>query len=291
MELRHLRYFVALAGSLNFTRAAERVHVSQSTLSHQIRQLEDEIGQRLFERVGKRVFLTEAGESFIEHAERALSQIDSGLGALKKSPASISGTVRVGATHSFNLEFIPECVARFLKRNPTVHMHVEELSADTIVQRVEAGELDLGIAYRPLQSTHLRFEPLYNEELLFVVNPAHPFARRKRLRMIELHREPLALLTSEFSTRRMLEEDFRACGAEPNVVAEFNTMAAIMQLVARMPISTITAASAVGEATALVLVPLESPTPMRTPGLLLADRTLSRQAQAFLKLLRRQAAS
>eukprot|EP01041_Mallomonas_annulata_P030694 gene30694-52877_t len=84
MELRHLRYFLALASSLSFTPAAERVHVTQSTLSHQIRQLEDELGCPLFDRVGKRVALTEAGETFLAHATRAIQEVDQGVGALKE---------------------------------------------------------------------------------------------------------------------------------------------------------------------------------------------------------------
>ena len=107
MELRHLRYFVALAECLNFTRAAERVHVTQSTLSHQIKQLEDEVGRALFERIGKRVVMTEPGEVFLEYASKALREVDQGLGALKQDAAALAGEVRIGATHTFNLELIP----------------------------------------------------------------------------------------------------------------------------------------------------------------------------------------
>src|SRR5690606_25702982 len=101
MELRHLRYFIAVASSLNFTRAAERVHVTQSTLSHQIRQLEEEIGQALFERKGRRVVLTDAGESFLAYATRAMTVIDQGLSELKQSVVSMTGEVRIGTTHTF----------------------------------------------------------------------------------------------------------------------------------------------------------------------------------------------
>lgn len=132
MELRHLRYFVALAECLNFTRAAERVHVTQSTLSHQIRQLEEEVGKRLFDRVGKRVLMTEAGELFLGHAASALKEVDQGLSALKESASGLTGQLRVGATHTFNMGFIPECVAAMLLRHPTVNVTVSELTADDI---------------------------------------------------------------------------------------------------------------------------------------------------------------
>ena len=102
MELRHLRYFTALADCLNFTRAAERVHVTQSTLSHQIRQLEDEVGRPLFERVGKRVVLTDAGELFQSYALRALKEVDQGSGCCAKracrSPARCASARRTRST-------------------------------------------------------------------------------------------------------------------------------------------------------------------------------------------------
>src|SRR5436190_100054 len=115
MELRHLRYFVALADCLSFTRAAERVHVTQSTLSHQIRQLEEQVGQPLFERIGRRVVTTEAGELFLGFATRALREVDDSIAMLKPGGGGLSGLVRIGATHTFNIGLIPECVALFLK--------------------------------------------------------------------------------------------------------------------------------------------------------------------------------
>jgi len=291
MELRHLRYFVALAGSLNFTRAAQRVHVTQSTLSHQIRQLEEEIGQPLFDRVGKRVYLTEAGDTFLAYAARALREVDQGLGELKARDTPMSGVVRVGATHTFNQGFIPSCVARFLTRNPTVRVLAEELPADLIVNRLSAGQLDLGVAYRPELPGGLRFEPLFNEELVLAVAPTHPLAKRRRIRMIELHREPLALLPSSFSTRRLLDECFAAAGAEPQVCAEMNTISALLGVVSRMPIATIAAVNAVPAGLDLALIPLESPTPIRTPGLLFNETAPQiRPVRAFAALLRKTAA-
>jgi len=267
MELRHLRYFVALADCLNFTRAAERVHVTQSTLSHQIRQLEDEIGKPLFDRVGKRVVITEQGELLLGYAAKALKEIDQGMGALKESSKGLIGTLRVGATHTFNLGFIPECVATLLARHPTVKVTANELTADDIGARLASGDLDLGISYRPRTVSELWFEPLYNEQMVLVVSPEHPFARRKRLRLVELHRHPMVMLPETFATRGVLDECFRACGAEPLVVAEMNTIVPMLGLVERTQIGAIVSENAVQQRSPLCVVPLESPTPMRTPGI------------------------
>lgn len=280
----------ALAECLNFTRAAERVHVTQSTLSHQIRQLEDELGRALFERAGKRVVITDAGEVFLEFAARALREVDQGLGALKASSRELRGEVRVGATHTFNLGFIPECVATFLARHPMAKVVVNELSADEIGTRLHAGELDLGVAYRPAVQGDLSFEPLYNEEMVLVVSNEHPLARRKRIRMVELHAQSLVLLPKTFATRTLLDESFQACGAEPVIVSEMNTIAPMLGLVARTRIGAIVAINAVPQGAGLRVVPLESPTPIRTPGILRKRETKQTlQTRSFSSIIRQLA--
>src|SRR3954462_3251234 len=125
MELRHLRYFVALADCRSFTRAAERTHVTQSTLSHQIRQLEAETGQPLFDRIGRKVVTTEAGELFFAFASRALKEVDQGVAMIRPAASSLSGQVRIGAPPPFNLGLTRECVALFLAPPPAVQVRVE----------------------------------------------------------------------------------------------------------------------------------------------------------------------
>jgi len=290
MELRHLRYFSALAGSLNFTRAAERLHVTQSTLSHQIKQLEEELGALLFDRIGKRVALTEAGEAFLHHATRALQEIDRGLGALREDAQAAAGELRIGSTHTFNLGFIPDCIAGFQQRYPGVRVMVDELAADLIAERLQQGTLDLGIAYRPAAPGPLQFEPLYNEEMVLVVAGNHPLARRKRVRMVELHRLPMVLLPASFATRQMLDECFRSCGAEPQMVAEINTLAPIMGLVAKTQLAAIVSANAVQPNSGLATVRLESPTPVRTPGMLWSPKAReSAPTRAFAAIVRKVA--
>lgn len=128
--------------------------------------------------------------------------------------------------------------------------------------------LDLGISYRPRTVGDLWFEPLYNEQMVLVVSPQHPLAGRKRIRLVELHRQPLVLLPEAFATRAMLDECFRACDAEPLVVVEMNTLAPMLALVERTQIGAIVSENAIRERSTLRAVPLESPTPMRTPGIL-----------------------
>ena len=289
MELRHLRYFVALAECLSFTQAAARAHVTQSTLSHQIRQLEDEVGQALFDRIGRKVVTTEAGELFLAFATRALKEVDHGIAMLQPGGGALTGQLRVGATHTFNIALIPECVALFLARHPTMRIGIEELPADQIGARVLAGELDLGIAYRPSAPSPLWFEPLYNEEMVLAVAATHPLASRKRIRMVELHQQRLVLSPGYFATRAMLEECFRQSGAEPIVVAEMSSVAPMLGLALRSPVGAIVAANAVPAGmTGLVMIPIESPTPIRTPGILWRqDGATATAAQSFAVIVRK----
>lgn len=268
MELRHLRYCVALAEVQNFTRAAERTHVTQSTLSHQIKQLEDELEVALFNRDGKSVSLTQAGRDFVDTITPILKQVDAAVGALKASPDQLTGELRIAATHSFNVQLIPQCLAAFMETFPQVKVIVEELSGDQIAQGLESGTLDLGISYRPAVPRGLWFEPLFNEELKLIMSPNHPLAKRKRVRMVELNGLPLALLTRNFSTRQLLDECFEAAGAEPQVVAEMNAISPMVELVRRTRLCSIVSDNALSGEPDLIAVALENPTPIRTPGLL-----------------------
>lgn len=269
MELRHLRYFDALAETLNFTRAAERLHVTQSTLSHQIRQLEDELGCELFDRSTRHVHLTEAGELLRSYTLPALQQIDRGINALRPDAADpMRDSLRLGTTHSFATRLVPMCVSSFIASAPSTVISVRELSARQIAEQLAAGELDLGVSYRPQDAPELWFEPLYHEELKLVVAADHPLARRRRVRMVELHGQRMVLLPREFSTRQLLDEAFEAAGAEPAVIAELNSIAPMIELIRRTGLAGIIAETAVTRTPDLAIVPLEDPTPRRSPGLL-----------------------
>lgn len=268
MELRHLRYFAALAEQLNFTRAAKMVHVTQSTLSHQIKQLETEVGHRLFDRIGKRIVITDAGEQFLTRVTRALREIDEGLRDTRGSGHQLGGHLKIGVTHTFNLSLIPSCIATFLSDHPAVRITVKELAADAVEEGVLAKEFDLGIAYRPHSPRRIAFEPLYNDEMALAVAPQHPLAARKRVRMIELHRQALALPTEDTTTRQMLDEWFRSVGAEPVVVVEIDAIASLLAVVRGLNIAAIVSRQAISQIPEVRVVPLENPTPMRTPGIL-----------------------
>jgi LysR family transcriptional regulator, cyn operon transcriptional activator len=286
MELRHLRYFVALAEQLSFTVAAEKVHVTQSTLSHQIRQLEDELGCRLFDRENKRVSMTQTGEAFLERVQNALREVDEGIWTVRLAADEMSGVVRIGTTHTFNMRIIPRCMALLLERHPSVRMEVLEMSGDDIAAALLRGELDIGVTYKPQNAPELRFEPLYSEEMLLAVGENHPFAQRRFVRTAELHLQRVVLLPRTFATRALLEECFRMANATPVVVAEMNAIAPMIELVSITNIAAIVSEHALRRDDVRI-IPLESPTPVRSPGLLWrGDETRSPAARAFASIIR-----
>ncbi|WP_372387393.1 LysR substrate-binding domain-containing protein [Xanthomonas axonopodis] len=268
MELRHLRYFSAVAELLSFTRAAERLHVTQPTLSHQIRQLEGELNVQLFERVGRQVRLTEAGEIFRAHTAPALAQIDVGVKALRNGEPSPVRQLRIGAIPSFHMRILPRCVSQFLRTQPDHEVIVEELLLDGIVTGLIEDRLDLAISYLPPHDTRLWFEPLYQEELRLVVGRNHPFARRRHVRMAELHQVRMAVLPLSLKTRQLTDEALKMAGAQPIFVAQANTAPSVIELVRATDLVTILAESALKPDDDLCVLPLHDPTPIRTPGLM-----------------------
>jgi LysR family transcriptional regulator, cyn operon transcriptional activator len=268
MELRHLRYFDAVAETLNFTRAAERLHVTQSTLSHQIKQLEEELGTPLFDRSGKHVRMTEAGEILRSHMTPALEQIDLGVQALRQPGEAITGSIRLGTTPSFNTRMVPQCVATLLNSYPGIAVSVEELAAGQILKRLRSGHLDIAVSYPPGEGSDLWFEPLYNEELRLVVAKDHPLARRRRVRMVELHNVRMVLLPAQFLTRKLLDDCFEQAGAQPLVVAQINSVTPMIELIRQTDLAGIITETAVQPSADLRVIPLEDPTPIRTPGML-----------------------
>ncbi len=288
MELRHLRYFSALAAELSFTRAAEKVHVTQSTLSHQIKQLENEIGQPLFSRIGKRVVITEAGEVLLSRVSKALREIDDGIRDLKGTTEPLQGKLQIGSTYTFNIKFVPVCVGVFLRRHPNVSVTVLELSASDVEEQLDREAIDLGIAYRPAHRPGFIFEPLYIDEMVLAVGKDHPLAARKRIRLAELHQHTLVLQTKDSDTRQILDSNFKSVGAEPVIVAEMNAAGPMLSLVQQSNLGAIVSKHVASEFDKVSFIALESPTPMRTAGILLKSSKLKTLAcQSFISVIRK----
>ena len=217
MELRHLRYFLAAADALHFTKAAEALNVSQPTLSLQIKELERELGTPLFDRVGRSVRLTAAGELFRRHAVAGPARSRAGSRGRRGPPGIAAGAAAGGGDSLLQRGPDPRAIASFRQRYPAVSALIERTSGRAIEQGLVAGSLDLGIAFAPPESPHIEAETLFDAEIVLITTPDHRLARRARVKLAELDRLPLVLPTREFATRRLLDDRMReARAAQPH---------------------------------------------------------------------------
>lgn len=291
MELRHLRYFEAVAAELSFTRAAERLGVSQPGLSHQIRQLEQELGAPLFDRIGRRIQLTPVGRAFARHARDALRAIERAKSEAAEMVEMTGGVLRVGAIQSVNAYLIPPTAAAFRAEAPMMRLQICEHKPHAIEAMLLAGDLDVGVAFAPPEADGLSAETLFEEPLVGVVDRARSERWPGEIGLGALADRPLALLSDRMQTRRILDSAFAEVGAEPQPAIEANSIESLLRTVLGTDLCAVLPSRAVigrHEVRALRLV---DPTPRRTLALLRengAHRT--RSALAFERLLRAQIA-
>lgn len=193
MELRHLRYFIAVAEEENVTRAASRLHVSQPALSRQVRDLEEELGVQLFERSAKAVHLTPAGKVFLEEARAVMHRAAEAVQAARNAAVSGRGELLVGYAPSLTVRILPPTLRAFQLRLPQVRVALNDLSTGEMLTQLREGKLQIAFLVRPSRGMlrGLRFEDLTQDRMCLAVAPKHPFARRKSVPLAEVVREPI----------------------------------------------------------------------------------------------------
>jgi LysR family transcriptional regulator, cyn operon transcriptional activator len=268
MELRHLRYFLAVADTRSFTRAAERLHVTQPTLSHQIKQLESMVGTVLFDRSTKEVGLTAAGKLFKPYCERILKEIEASALAISELEGLMRGTLRMAVFHSFSHSMLPPIMSEFALRYPGVHVITRLVPRLDMERELINAELDMAVAYIAGDNDQLVAEPLFEEELVLVVGSKCPQAGRKSLPMRELAKLPLVLLTPEFGARQFVDRFFSETGQHPHVVLEMNAIDPILATTRNSGLATVLSAGAILDASGLHIVRLTDPAPKRMVGIL-----------------------
>ncbi|GAP34318.1 LysR substrate-binding domain-containing protein [Piscinibacter sakaiensis] len=287
MEIRQLRYFLDIAETEHLTRSAQRLFVTQSTLSHGLRQLEESLGVVLFDRLGRGLKLSPAGAAFRSHAQRALKEVEAGRVALADLDGLRSGRLAVGAFPTF-LHGIAATVAAFNRAHPGVAVEVRSLRAAAIEQQLLVGELDLGVGAYPAEQAEIEAEPLFDERLVLVVGPGHAWARRRRVGLAALDAAPLALLPRSFSMRRVLDEAFRAAGVRPRLQVEMEPVESLLSLCRHDSLASIVPERAARDAPGLRSIVLHDAPQLRRVAGLLWRRGASRSAaaQAFAQRLR-----
>lgn len=197
MELRHLRYFVAVAEAQNVTRAAARLHVSQPPLSRQIRDLEDELGVALFHHGAKSVRLTEAGRVFLTEAVAALRRVDEAVQMVKAVASGQQGEIQVGFAPSLTVEILPCALRHFQETNPGVRVKLHDLSTQGMLRGLREGSLHVALMIQTSAKVMdgLVFEELRRYPVCMAAHPAHPLARARKVGLEHIAKERLIAYT------------------------------------------------------------------------------------------------
>jgi DNA-binding transcriptional LysR family regulator len=235
MDLRHLRYFVAVAGEQNITRAAAKLHVSQPPLSRQIRDLEEELGVELFRRTPRSITLTGPGRLFLGEAQAVLRRADEAVAAVQVAARRERRQLRLGYAPSLTVELLPRVLKLFEQSSPGTRVSLHDLSSGECVDRLEAGKLDLALTVRPPASRrcNLAFEKLIEYPLHAAVPVSHPLARKRTLPMAQLARERLVAYSRDeypeyLGQLRLL---FRSYKSEPDVAEECDSASSLIAAV------------------------------------------------------------
>ncbi len=240
IEIRHLRYFLAVSQTENFTRAAERLRISQPSISEQITQLELALRTPLFRRVGKRVFLTEAGAEFRKSAEVVLRKLDDACTSVSEIAGLLRGHVDVGVIPALHLAWIPDVIGRMAQKHPGVTVGVRELASSDVETEIEAGRLDVGFGIMTRNSPSIRYERLVTQPFsLIVPTQASKFAGSTTVSLKQIDGERLVLLPDSFDMRRCADAVLLHARVRPRVTFEIDSIDSVLSTVVHAGIPTL----------------------------------------------------
>jgi LysR family hydrogen peroxide-inducible transcriptional activator len=231
MELHQLRYFVAVAQSASFSRAAERCAVSQPSLSQQIGKLERQLNQRLFDRLGRRVVLTDAGRLLLDRAASILAAVDDAERWLRDADNLEGGQLTVGAIPTISPYLLPPTLERFGKRHPQVEVTVHEDVTRQLLAAILVGDIDLALVALPIEDARLQAEALLTEPLLLALPPRHRLVRRKSITLDDLRDERFILLSEMHCLGEQVLSFCRANGCEPKLACRSVQIATVQSFI------------------------------------------------------------
>jgi DNA-binding transcriptional LysR family regulator len=232
VEIRQLRAFVAIAESGTFTAGALRVHVTQAAISMQIRQLENELGARVFVRAPRHVILTEAGEHLLQRARHILREHDAALDEIAELAGAERGRLRIGSASAMVLtDQLPGILKELRKQHPAAEVSVISGTSETLVEQILAGELDIAFVSLPVDARGIQTERLSDDQLVAIGSPRHRFAKQKTISAYTLAGEKLILGERGGNTRKMIDQFFAQAGVSLHVAMELSRQTAIRRMV------------------------------------------------------------
>ncbi|SRR5581483_6640331 len=288
MQIHQLRYFCAIARTGSFTRAARQEHVAQPSLSQQVRKLEDELGTKLFDRLGRTVRLTQLGKAFLPHAESILRQVTTATAEIQEMAGAEHGKLVIGAIPTIAPYFLPSRLASFARKFPRVQISVIEEMTNELLNLLQQGAVDLALLALPVPGINCFCHELFRERLYVVVPQNHRFSSSRQLRLAQIENDPFLLLKEGHCFR---ENTLSVCGRarlQPNVVFESGQFATILAMVAAGTGVSLVPEMAVEERPGCRFIPLADAGAYRRVGILqLKHHFRSRVHDAFLQHLRR----
>lgn len=289
MDFDHLITFLEIAKQGSFSRAGQKLYRSQPAVSAQIRQLEEEYGQKLFDRVGKSVRLTVAGETLLEYANKLLTLRNESLRAVADQASTPRGTLAVGANEATCLYVLPDIFAEYSRRYPAVQISIYRNFSHKVLEKVEDGTVDVGIVTLPVKSPSLKVHTIFRDRLVLMVAPSNPLAAYKSVRTSDIANQPLIFPKTGFM-RQVLDKQFRPYRSQLRICMELPSVGMIKRFVAAgLGVSIISQSFAQDEVRSgqAKLIPISDMEVWRELGLVYRrDRTLPRSASAFVTLVR-----
>lgn len=285
MELRQLRYFAKAAETLNFSDAAKCLNIAQSSLSQQVKQLEDELGTQLFIRSSHSVSLTEAGEMMLPFALRTLHEAESCVDRIHDLQKLLTGTLNIGVTHSFST-ILTESVISFMKMYPTIKLNIVYKQMNELMELLEKREIDFVLAFRPLQPMpDVESHILFQNALSAIVGKHHPLASKEKISIAELEKYELALPSKGLQARNAFDSiapDYNSF----NIRIELNEVNTLLKLIRQTCLVTVLAQDSIYDIQDVKAVPIDVPDNEMTGCVhILKDTYRKHSMQEFIRIL------
>lgn len=285
MELRQLRYFVKAAETMNFSDAAKCLNIAQSSLSQQVRQLEDELGTQLFIRSSHSVRLTEAGEMMLPFALRTLHEAESCVDRIHDLQKLLTGTLNIGVTHSFS-PILTESVISFMKMYRTIKLNIVYKQMNELMELLAKREIDFVLAFRPLQPMpDVESHILFQNALSAIVGKHHPLASKEKVSIAELEKYELALPSKGLQARNAFDSiapDFNSF----NIRIELNEVNTLLKLIRQTGLVTVLAEDSIYDIQDVKAVPIDVPGNEMTGCVhILKDTYRKHSMQEFIRIL------
>ena len=285
MELRQLRYFTKAAETLNFSDAAKCLNIAQSSLSQQVKQLEDELGTQLFIRSSHSVRLTEAGEMMLPFALRTLHEAESCVDRIHDLQKLLTATLNIGVTHSFS-PILTESVISFMKMYRTIKLNIVYKQMNELMELLAKREIDFVLAFRPLQPMpDVESHILFQNALSAIVGKHHPLASKEKISIAELEKYELALPSKGLQARNAFDSiapDFNSF----NIRIELNEVNTLLKLIRQTGLVTVLAEDSIYDIQDVKAVPIDVPGNEMTGCVhILKDTYRKHSMQEFIRIL------